>query len=81
MLDGSGEIGCCRGCGTLTLLPSCSFGQFECSEGVGTLKLTWMFVLECSQVVYILVYDDVQVLGFVVGGHVGGRECLGHGAD
>jgi hypothetical protein len=37
-----------------------------------------MLVLEFCQVVHVLVDNDVQIVGFVVGGHVGCRESLGH---
>jgi hypothetical protein len=38
-----------------------------------------MIVLELGQVVHILVDDDVQVVGLVVGGNVGSGEALRHG--
>jgi hypothetical protein len=47
----------------VTILP-----EFNC-------RLTWMFVLECGQIIDVLVYDDVQAWS---GGNIGGRESLRH---
>jgi hypothetical protein len=38
-----------------------------------------MLVLELGQIEDIFVDDDIEVAGLVVGGHIGGRECFGHG--
>lgn len=41
---------------------------------------TWMLILESSQVVHILVNDDVEVFCAVVRRNICGGESLGHGA-
>lgn len=43
-----------------------------------TLLAAWVLVLELSQVVNILVDDNVEVGSSLVGGHIGDAECLGH---
>ncbi len=40
-----------------------------------------MLILEFGQVVDVLVDNDVEIIGFVVGGHIGRRESLGHVVD
>ena len=44
-----------------------------------TLLATWVLILESGQVVDVLVYDDPQAVGLVVGRNVRGGEGLGHG--
>lgn len=45
-----------------------------------TLLSTWMFLLEFSQIVDIVVNDDVQIICFVMSRHVGRREGFRHAA-
>jgi sulfur carrier protein ThiS len=44
--------------------------------GTLTLLSSRMIVLKLGQVVDILVDNDVEVVGFVVGGHIGSGETL-----
>jgi hypothetical protein len=41
-----------------------------------TLLATRMLILELCQIVDVLIDDDVEVVSFVVGCHVGSCECL-----
>lgn len=53
-------------------------GKYEKLRAL-TLLSSRVFVLELGQVIHILVDDDVEAVGLVVGGHVGHREALRHG--
>jgi len=37
-----------------------------------------MIVCESRQIIDILIYDDVEIRGLIVRGHIAGAECLGH---
>jgi hypothetical protein len=38
-----------------------------------------MLVLELGQIEDVFVDDNIEIAGLVVGGHIGCRECFGHG--
>src|ERR1700744_6767251 len=54
-------------------------GQSRSVWSVGSVgRRTWMLILKFGQVVDVLVDDNVEVVCFVVRGHIGGREAFGH---
>lgn len=57
-------------------------GGVLASDALEDLGTAGVFVDEGSDVEDVVVDDDVEALvGGVVGSHVGGGECLGHGVE
>lgn len=63
-----------------TLLAACAKWLAKVREEETFIR-TRMFVLKLGQVVHVLINYNVEVVGFVVGCHIGSCECLGHDAD
>lgn len=50
----------------------------ERNEDSAGVELTWVLVLECCQIVDILIDDNVQVFPSIMRRNVGGSEGLSH---
>lgn len=46
-----------------------------------TLLATWMVFLETRHIVDVVVYDDQEISGLIMGGNVLRGEGLGHDVD